>query len=839
MDHWYTQSVGSGHNREPTHQSRVLTSISGNAQSFPVEAKSHFDFNFNRSVCATARAVSEPQYVAPPPVYEFGHANEIEERLAARKIRRGSHPPSSRQRLIREKAWLKHPIYRKYLNRKRQDNGRDGKPVWPDYIEESFQNALIHIPPMGKKKKTQYGRHFGRNELIKEWIYQETGENRDRKQVSSHIQVLSNLLKDIPEWKELTAGNDDERGDITTKAETGPDFYFESIADQVRLQRQLAMEAAMQHDGGAEWSSAARRQRFQLARITFDMYVLMPDSKTEALHNYTRITNKESTPEILPLENYKNWREQFPDLEKVMNASPSEDFELIFLKSKFSLMTDFPPLTSKLGLTLDLEYPSNLSYFTSVNHMYLNGKCFRKTEHKISRAAKPGMANLFFDAEWWATQFTDLIGKRKAAEDSGRENALAAAEDFSRTLFRELSIMQEVFAYPSPDADPMQQRRIGILLWIFAQTNTKGANITTWHKVVPPPSRYTTNSPAVKLESSLPPLVMDTMLDSSFNADVLDGFSQHEEYSQTQLPLTVYEPSSYHTGLTPLQTSYNYSMGSGFTPRSLSYIGMKQEPFNFALPTSVAPYHVAPPVLPSQNHIPTIFDGPHQEAYQDQAISLPEAYQASNVGASCSMEQPTRCESLANFDMSTHNMLQAQLADFEDTNDIQESVHQVDADSQHSVSGHMNDLDIDEEQLGQVMNATATETMTFDEVQIAESVEKAILNHPSIFDSPRIVRPPLMAHNSFAGTMPTSHDTEMKHDQLIFDTPTRHEFARLMDKHIHPNQDDDLFGDGQAVLDQLHFPPSDFTRPRSQPVLPSNDSSMHLDTPKRLDSALP
>ena len=56
---------------------------------------------------------------------------------------------------------------------------------------------------MGRRKKSQRGRPHGRNELISEWIFQETGEWRDRKQVSSHIQVLNSLLKDIPECESL------------------------------------------------------------------------------------------------------------------------------------------------------------------------------------------------------------------------------------------------------------------------------------------------------------------------------------------------------------------------------------------------------------------------------------------------------------------------------------------------------------------------------------------------------------------------------------------------------------------------------------------------------------
>jgi transcriptional enhancer factor len=59
-------------------------------------------------------------------------------------------------------------------------------------------SALIRWPPMGRKKFMLDGALRGRNELIQDSIYKDTGIRRDRKQVSSHLQVLKQHLKDQP-----------------------------------------------------------------------------------------------------------------------------------------------------------------------------------------------------------------------------------------------------------------------------------------------------------------------------------------------------------------------------------------------------------------------------------------------------------------------------------------------------------------------------------------------------------------------------------------------------------------------------------------------------------------
>jgi hypothetical protein len=58
--------------------------------------------------------------------------------------------------------------------------------------------ALVRWPPMGRKKFMLDNVLRGRNELIQDSIRRDTGIVRDRKQVSSHLQVLKQHLQNQP-----------------------------------------------------------------------------------------------------------------------------------------------------------------------------------------------------------------------------------------------------------------------------------------------------------------------------------------------------------------------------------------------------------------------------------------------------------------------------------------------------------------------------------------------------------------------------------------------------------------------------------------------------------------
>ncbi|KAI0444357.1 hypothetical protein F4803DRAFT_511666 [Xylaria telfairii] len=120
----------------------------------------------------------------------------------------------------------KNPIYHHknfadYRNKVMQKELDKEQPVWSDWLEDAFLDALLLIPQLGRKKFSSKTILYGRNMLITEylWIYhwtlhppkkgeripcgkqrEKTKQNaghpmfRSRKQVSSHIQVLKGFF---------------------------------------------------------------------------------------------------------------------------------------------------------------------------------------------------------------------------------------------------------------------------------------------------------------------------------------------------------------------------------------------------------------------------------------------------------------------------------------------------------------------------------------------------------------------------------------------------------------------------------------------------------------------
>lgn len=628
----------------------------------------------------------------------------------------------------------------------------------------------------------------------------------------------------------------------------GSDYYNASIADQVRLLKESASSNTFDYDGvDANDYTSFFHTPASIKRLKFEMWVSTPENVFKSLHNYTCISvpDEDQPSPTIELERYENWEMLFPDLKSVLQEG---QIDVVLLKSRFDLMSDYPPATSKLVLDLDLDFRDFekiksgcnwMRYFTSVNHLYYNGKSMQKIEHKDCLAVEAGVVKPFFEAEWWATQFTKVTRKMKEAEEAQNPDMVAAAEEYSRGLFRGLTIMQEIFV-SSQHSDCMtsqsQKKRVAVLLWVFAQTNKRNNATTTWQHVTVQSSCLPQAQFLIHNDACLPPLSMNIAIDDPFNIDMTgSGFSLHEAAPMSPIP---YEVGAYHSGFTPyhphqeLQTNFDFGGATDLTSQANSFTEIKPDPMNL-----MAELHQIPPFLPSQDISDdkvTLFNLPTQPLYEDMSGPGPSTY---DVSDSLPTDLTHGRNTLANFDMSTHDMLQAQLADFhpDDTNthasiqalsDIDiidndslayesaQPLHDIEAidfeipdadpDSQQSMIGHMDSLDLDEESLSQaLLDDTRPTTPNLNHA-------KLMLEHPTLFESPKVTRPPLLAHNSFAGVLPDAED-----EPLHFDTPTRDEFARVISGHL--DRDEDLFG-SDGVTDGF-----DLGRPRSQPVLGSNE----------------
>ncbi|OAG38441.1 hypothetical protein AYO21_07263 [Fonsecaea monophora] len=435
-------------------------------------------------------------------------------------------------------------------SRPRQDIGKDGRPIWPDNIEAAFQDALVHIKPMGRKKCSQRGKPYGRNMLIAEWIYRATGQKRERKQVSSHIQVLDRFLQGIPEWDRLIKPGDD---DDTNPAE-GHKFYHNSIEHMVNEQkaRSKAGDALWEDEleGHADsFVSGTVQSDMTIAprveRLDFEMWVSSPVNHETALHYYTG--QKPTKLLSFPLEELAEWRTSFPHLKSLVDHGKRLDnCDLILLNASFKLMEDFPPRHSKLGICFELKYPdllwkvsqqdARLIKWFCVTYMYREGVLITEPTREECQTQGHCRIQPFFQSKWWASTFTSLTEARKVAEDSRDPEAVDLATSQSRDFFRGLSIMQEIYMVRSPHSSDFDdtlrretRKRTAILLWQFSQAPTDSVGSTTWQTLIPPPDRLATNSPFPHgVEMSLPPLSMDSIVDCSPGINSFENTQQFQ-----------------------------------------------------------------------------------------------------------------------------------------------------------------------------------------------------------------------------------------------------------------------------------------------------------------------
>lgn len=218
---------------------------------------------------------------------------------------------------------------------------------------------------MGRKKLLFKDKQRGRNELITDWIEMATGVNRDRKQVSSHIQVLKPFVQDDPLIMAYLSAGGAGNAEYVAPQKFMPAYYSQQLhgrgpssypvqapPQSIRHQggRQIYSLPALETIGGGEGKLRDTPDVFE--PVDFEMFVQRKaessHDEVERLHTYTKQISQPWEAD----EFFSDWNafaRSHPSL-SAMHAHRPVDCNVIAAQASLALHSG--PWTDKDGLAV-------------------------------------------------------------------------------------------------------------------------------------------------------------------------------------------------------------------------------------------------------------------------------------------------------------------------------------------------------------------------------------------------------------------------------------------------------------------------------------------------------
>ncbi|KAL8872586.1 MAG: hypothetical protein Q9174_001805 [Haloplaca sp. 1 TL-2023] len=466
--------------------------------------------------------------VASPRPRRSSHRAQVAIKLQQKKKKKGA---------TKDDDWLgylpaelyspKYIRYREKLREKTKHNNGQEVP-WPDRLERAFQLALRAVPPVGRKKKYIDGRLRGRNEEISEVLKKWTGYDRNRKQISSHIQVLKGFMSDNSEWMQhvtpqvqaLLAEDMDIARLDPEQARAYAETRYGTVAQRDWMDTRLIPPPA------EILGSNVPRHGPGINRMEFEMSVLSP-VRNERIHTYSS-DQSEIGASSWPLEAVSNWRTLFPQLNDYYESGHL-DSDIILVDCNINLLTDLPPKGSLLSIgfyvtvagpvhqsqwSTKAEYYQNNGEPVDMMAFYEKSRIPKKTPwddlDEIGEDAGGSSVKLKIKMQstWWVQLLTNMAHRK--LEMKYDPSLMEREEDWSRRYLEEMSVMQELWVTPSTEG--ALSKRVAVFLWRFSQAPSGQTGTTTWRRLKAPPKRSQINSP---IQSPGPPLQRSMVLDAT------------------------------------------------------------------------------------------------------------------------------------------------------------------------------------------------------------------------------------------------------------------------------------------------------------------------------------
>ncbi|KAF1831589.1 hypothetical protein BDW02DRAFT_581921 [Decorospora gaudefroyi] len=301
---------------------------------------------------------------------------------------REKQPVTTVAEVIQKDAAQKKEAERRKANGEPKDT-RDNT-VGPEWLEHAFWRAMVRWPLPGKRKYILNGRQRGRarNELIYDSIYRDTGIERNRKQISSHLQVLRPkfvgfpaILAYLPSTK-----TDTKRCQKTVRQSakrTGAVSKYEYAASSPHLSQQFVPQsnAILSEDLESDLSSSP----FTVADFTM---LVGSQNRDQPDHYFTQL-HPNGRLDGLNVTDASSWHRQHPEFDFFRSQTDiwrMSHRKVFVCDASIKVMTESRP-------NADLVITFNLYSYVNLSRMFESLECTTRFYDGGNMAPDPQLDN--------------------------------------------------------------------------------------------------------------------------------------------------------------------------------------------------------------------------------------------------------------------------------------------------------------------------------------------------------------------------------------------------------------------------------------------------------------